>query len=94
MVLALLVAGDEVVRGPPVPAELVLLDGRDVDVLEVPVGLLGHRHRLRLVPRLIGQRRWVWRQPTLWPGQGSRQGRQDGQGQRAIGLLPDRTQGQ
>ena len=40
MILALLVAGNVVVRVAPVPAELVLLVGGHVDVLEVAVGLL------------------------------------------------------
>ena len=37
MVLVLLVSGDVVVWVASVPAELVLLDGRHVDVLEVAV---------------------------------------------------------
>ncbi len=40
MVLALLVSRDVVVGVPPVPAELVLLVGGNVHVLEISVGLL------------------------------------------------------
>lgn len=41
VVLALLVSGDVMRRISSVPAELVLLVGGDVDVLEVPLALLG-----------------------------------------------------
>ena len=52
MVLALFVSGDVVVGVASVPAELVLLVGGDVDVLEVSVGLLvGGRLRLGHGPR-------------------------------------------
>ena len=40
MLLVLLESGDEVVRVPAVPAELVLLQGRDVDVLPEKDSLL------------------------------------------------------
>ena len=53
MLLVLLESGDEVVRVPAVPAELVLLQGRDVDVLPEKRVTFSYRKTRPQFPKLI-----------------------------------------